>query len=42
MGDELSEDSCFFDVPDCAGCIDGARTDKVVELGVPIEGGQRC
>lgn len=41
VGDELGEDCCFFDVPDGAGGVDGAGANEVVELGVPVEGGQR-
>ena len=40
MSDELGEDCCLFDIPDSAGGVDGASSDEVVELGVPVEGSQ--
>ena len=39
MGYELSEHRLFFDVPDGTGGINGASSDEIIELGVPVK---RC
>ena len=41
MRDELCEDSGFLNVPNSAGSIDGAGPNQIMELGVPVERGQR-
>ena len=41
MGDELSVDASPFDVPDRAGCIDGAGANEVGHDRIPIKGGER-